>query len=127
MEALREGRRSAPGVAKPLLITPEPGAVYRDYTRHKVLVIALVAGAVLILAIVAMGLGSARLSPLEVLEILLGWGGQRSAQIVLNIRLPRVLAAILAGAGPGRDQHGDRSGGGLPADQALGLQRPLQP
>ena len=74
-------------------------AAYREYTRHRVLIIALVAGAALVLAVLAMGLGSARLSPLEVLRILAGGGDPRSAQIIINIRLPRVLAAATAGLG----------------------------
>jgi iron complex transport system permease protein len=78
---------------------PGSGAAYRGYTRRKVLVIALVAGAVLLLGVVAMGLGSARLSPLEVLGILAGGGNPRSAQVIINIRLPRVLAAAAAGVG----------------------------
>jgi iron complex transport system permease protein len=72
---------------------------YGEYTRRRVLVIALAAGAVLLLAVAAMGLGSARLSPFEVLGILAGRGDPRSAQIVINIRLPRVLAALAAGLG----------------------------
>jgi iron complex transport system permease protein len=80
-------------------LPPGSGAAYRKYTQRRVLVISLTAAAVLILAVTAMGLGSARLSPLKVLEILAGGGDPRSAQIVLNIRLPRVLAAITAGLG----------------------------
>ncbi len=74
-------------------------AAYRGYTRRKVLVIAAIALATVLLAIVAMALGSAKLSPLDVLKTLVGQGDQRSAQIIFHIRLPRVLAALIAGMG----------------------------
>ncbi len=73
-------------------------AAYRGYTRRKALVIAGLAVATVLLAMVALGLGSAKLSFLDVLKTLVGQGTQRSAQIVLHIRLPRVLAALIAGA-----------------------------
>ncbi|MBN2352639.1 MAG: iron ABC transporter permease [Spirochaetales bacterium] len=75
------------------------GAAYRKYGGRKVLLIALLGVALIAVAVVSLGLGSARLSPLKVVEIIFGGGDARSAQIVLGIRLPRVLAAIAAGLG----------------------------
>lgn len=72
---------------------------YRGYTRRKVLVIAAVSAATLILAIISMALGSAGVSPLEVLKALVGQADERTTQIVINIRLVRVLAALVAGVG----------------------------
>jgi iron complex transport system permease protein len=74
-------------------------SVYRKYARGKALVIASVAAAIPVLAITAMTLGSARISPLDVLYALMGQAGQRTAQIVIHIRLPRVLASMIAGMG----------------------------
>ncbi len=55
------------------------------------------------IAVVAMGVGAVRIEPLRVIAILLGQAsdGITEAQrvVVLNVRLPRVLLALLAGAG----------------------------
>ncbi|MBC7230798.1 MAG: iron ABC transporter permease [Actinobacteria bacterium] len=59
---------------------------------------ALVA-ATLALGVFAMTLGSADVSPLQVLRALTGQADQRTAQIVIHIRLVRVLAAVVAGIG----------------------------
>ena len=72
---------------------------YASYTRRKAAVIAGVAAATIVLGIFSMTLGSAGVSPLDVLKALLGKADQRTAQIVLHIRLVRVLAAVVAGAG----------------------------
>lgn len=70
---------------------------YHGYTHRKVLVILGVGGATVLLAIFAMALGSARVSPLDVLKALTGQADARTTQIVVNIRLIRVLAAVIAG------------------------------
>lgn len=75
------------------------GAEYRRYARRKMLVIGSIALATLALAIVAMGLGSADLSPGRVLRALVGLADERTAQIIIGIRLPRVVAALVAGMG----------------------------
>ncbi|NPV58651.1 MAG: iron ABC transporter permease [Actinobacteria bacterium] len=72
---------------------------YRVYTRRKVLFIAGVAVATLALGVFSMTLGSAGVTPLEVLKALVGQADQRTAQIVVHIRLVRVLAAVVAGIG----------------------------
>lgn len=75
------------------------GAAYRGYARRKSLFILLVVSATLALAVAAMTLGSAGLSPLQVIRALLGRADAATSQIVLHIRLPRVMAALLAGLG----------------------------
>ena len=72
---------------------------YRAYTRRKVLFIAGVTVATLALGVLSMTLGSAGISPLDVLKALVGQADQRTAQIVIHIRLVRVLAAVVAGIG----------------------------
>ncbi len=72
---------------------------YGAYTRRKTLLIAGLIVVTLLLGILAMALGSARLSVVEVMRALAGSGDQRTTQIVMNIRLPRVLAALVAGMG----------------------------
>ncbi len=81
------------------LIQRKTGTRYREYNRRKVLVMALAAAAVVLGSIVALGLGSASLSPIDVLEVLFGGGDRRSAQIIFHIRMPRVLASVIAGMG----------------------------
>ncbi|MGQ9476244.1 MAG: FecCD family ABC transporter permease [Actinomycetota bacterium] len=75
-----------------------PIIVYRRFARRKSLVILLVALGSVALAITALGLGSADLSPLEVIRALLGKADATASHIVIHIRLLRVLAALLAGA-----------------------------
>lgn len=72
---------------------------YRAHTQRKVTIIAAVAATTFALAILSMTLGSARVSPLDVLKALLGLADQRTTQIVVHIRLLRVLAAVVAGMG----------------------------
>ncbi len=79
-------------------VGPLVGA-YRAYTRRKALFIAGVIFATLALGVFSMTLGSAGVTPLEVLKALIGQADQRTAQIVIHIRLVRVLAAITAGIG----------------------------
>jgi iron complex transport system permease protein len=86
-------------LATDIIMKQNTVSVYREYTRRKVLVITAVSVAVLVLAIISMTLGSAKISPLDVLKALVGYGDQRTTQIVINIRLPRVLASMVAGMG----------------------------
>jgi iron complex transport system permease protein len=51
-----------------------------------------------VLALVSIGVGEFPLSPAEVWAALLGRGGEQAEFIVMGIRLPRVLTAILTGA-----------------------------
>ena len=54
----------------------------------------LLAGACL----VSLSVGASGLSPGQSLAALLGWGGDTARRIVLYVRLPRLLAALLAGS-----------------------------
>lgn len=73
---------------------------YAAYTRRKVVVTAALALAVIITGIYAVQAGSAGLTIGEVLRALSGAdGGGPASLIVWNIRMPRVIAAIVAGAG----------------------------
>lgn len=70
---------------------------YGGYIRHKRLVMTALVVVVCGLAIWSMGIGSLELSPAEVVA---GMFGQSSAQVntvVQNMRLPRVLTAVIAG------------------------------
>jgi ABC-type Fe3+-siderophore transport system permease subunit len=68
-------------------------------TRRLVSALALLGAMLLAVAVLAIFLGSARLSPLTVLRVLGGGTGADSTEhiVVLGLRLPRIAAAVLAG------------------------------
>lgn len=80
-----------------VLISPSAG--YEVYNRKKVFTISLVAVLTLIMAVFAVSAGSAGLTLGEVARALLGHAEESARIIVWNIRLPRVLSAIVAGLG----------------------------
>ncbi len=72
---------------------------YAAYTTRKKLIILLLMAATLAVALYAIARGSMNFSISEVVLALIGQGDPTSHAVVRNIRLPRVLAGILAGAG----------------------------
>jgi iron complex transport system permease protein len=75
-------------------------AVQQDTTRIK-LIIAGLALLTVGLAMVAINAGAADTNPLDVLRALLGKEMGKSSIVIWNIRLPRIIAGIVAGAGLG--------------------------
>lgn len=73
--------------------------VYQQYTGRKKAVFLLLALLTAVLAVVAINAGAAKLNPYQVLMTILGKGTGFSSVVIWNIRLPRVLAGIVAGAG----------------------------
>lgn len=65
--------------------------------RILLLLLILMAGA----ALVGLSVGSVPLTPGEILDVLLGGGEERHRVVILEIRLPRVLLALLAGGALG--------------------------
>lgn len=72
--------------------------VYNRYLRRKRTALAVVCAAAIVVALYAVGMGSIPISIPEVIRVLLGGGEEMARTAVLNIRLPRVAAAILVGA-----------------------------
>lgn len=72
---------------------------YAKFQRRKGLILLVLCVLVLFLALLGINAGAASLNPAEVLRTLLGLGGRNAALIIFHIRLPRVAAAIVAGAG----------------------------
>lgn len=72
---------------------------YLKYTGKKTMIITILALLIGVLGIFAICAGSADLTPGQVVMALLGRGGENSQIVIWNIRLPRVVAAIIAGAG----------------------------
>ena len=50
-------------------------------------------------ALVGLNSGAASMSPAEVLDVLLGGGDERQRTVIFDVRLPRVLLALLVGGG----------------------------
>ncbi|MEJ5186374.1 MAG: iron ABC transporter permease [Candidatus Geothermincolales bacterium] len=73
--------------------------VYRGFSRKKFLLVTAIFLGTLVLAAVAVTLGSAGLSLGDVIRALVGRAEEPIYRIVLHIRLPRVAAALLAGMG----------------------------
>lgn len=67
--------------------------------RKNTLVLMLLLAAVVIAAVVCLFVGSSSMSVGETLNAILGRGTNAHSRIIWNIRMPRVLAAVIAGAG----------------------------
>lgn len=67
--------------------------------RQNLLVILLMIAAVLALGIVCLFIGSSNMTIMDVVRAVFGQGSRAHNRIIWNIRMPRVLAAIVAGAG----------------------------
>ena len=74
-------------------------AAYHSSIRKKWLTLIVLLIAVLFLSLVSVNAGAASVSLLDVLKTLVGAGDERSFVVVWRIRMPRVAAAIVAGAG----------------------------
>ncbi len=73
--------------------------LYKQYTGRKSLILLGIAVLTLLVALFAVNAGSTDLNSYQVIKSILGRGNSVSDVVIWNIRLPRVLAAIIAGAG----------------------------
>ena len=67
--------------------------------RKNALIVTALAIILVLLAIGCLFVGSSRMSPEDALSALLGGGSGAQSRIIWKIRVPRVLAALIAGAG----------------------------
>lgn len=72
---------------------------YRQYIHKKYLLGLILGALIFIMAIFAINAGSANLSFKDTLMTLLGQGTKMTTAVVWRIRMPRIIAAIVAGAG----------------------------
>ncbi|SHF61143.1 iron complex transport system permease protein [Caldanaerobius fijiensis DSM 17918] len=72
---------------------------YNKYIKRKTLIIFLTFLFTIALSIYATNAGSAGISTYDVIKTLLGKGEERFRIIIWNIRMPRVLSAVIAGIG----------------------------
>ncbi|WP_350241578.1 FecCD family ABC transporter permease [Deinococcus sonorensis] len=73
-------------------------AAARSGTSRALLVGGVLAAVVAALGVLALGLGAVRTPPADVLQVLLGRGDALTRQLVLELRAPRIVVALLAGA-----------------------------
>ncbi|MFK4729773.1 iron ABC transporter permease [Agromyces mediolanus] len=95
MTAVRE--RSAEPGAVPTVELERLHAVRRSRRRRALLVVLVTAALGLAVALVAASLGAAAVSPDRVLAVLLGQGERVERFVVLELRLPRIVAALVVG------------------------------
>lgn len=76
-----------------------PAEAFQRQSRRKGLIILGLALLTLILAVIAINAGAANTNPLQVLRVLLHLETGTSSIVIWNIRLPRVIAGVVAGAG----------------------------
>ncbi len=74
---------------------------YKEYTAKKFLFIFLLIFLIIVFSIVALNIGSSGVNLLDFVKLLIGKGDDRLSLIVWQIRIPRVIGAILAGVGLG--------------------------
>lgn len=73
----------------------------RFTTRRGVLILLLMFLLMLAIAIISINSGKMNLSPLEVLNVILGRGTDKQNLIVFEFRLPRIILGVLVGIGMG--------------------------
>ena len=74
-----------------------PRDAYAGYIRRKRLVLVVLFVAAVGIAVFSMTMGSLQIAPADVVRAVFGQGDVRTVAAVQNIRLPRVLTAIVAG------------------------------
>lgn len=71
---------------------------YESYIRYKYLVLIILVALCVFFSLLSLSWGSSNLSIVDVAKTLIGQGDSRSQAIVLKIRLPRIVTAIVSGA-----------------------------
>ena len=74
-------------------------AAYLDQVRYKLLLFGLLLCAIAVVSIYAIAVGAYYIPFKEVLDTLIGNGDKTTRVVISNIRMPRVIAAILCGWG----------------------------
>ena len=72
---------------------------YTQYIKRKWLVLLFLGLAVFIMSVVSINAGSSAINPWEVIKTFFGFGGEKATLVIWHIRMPRIITAIVAGAG----------------------------
>ena len=71
---------------------------YQKHVHKKRLVLVIAAVATVLIALYAAGVGSIHITVGEILKTIFGYGSAQAQTVIMGIRLPRVIAALLVGA-----------------------------
>ncbi len=74
-------------------------ALYRSYVKSKIIFLAATGVLLMLLVVISAAAGTIRIPLREVLSALLRLDASGAGRIVWEVRMPRILAALLAGAG----------------------------
>ena len=94
---MQEEKLTEKGSASPRAQADGIEGAYIGYIRHKRLVMVVLAVVVCGFAVWSMGIGSLNLSPADVVAGIFGQADIQTNTVVQNMRLPRVLTAVIAG------------------------------
>ena len=72
---------------------------YQRFTVRKQLILAGLLFLIAVMSVLAVNAGSMNLNPWQIIQSVLGYGNDASHLVIWQIRLPRIMAAIIAGAG----------------------------
>ncbi len=72
---------------------------YAEYIRRKWLVLLILALAVFFMSVISVNAGSSSINVWEVIKAFFGLGSEKAALVIWQIRMPRIITAIIAGAG----------------------------
>lgn len=73
--------------------------IYKKHTKRKLFVSLILLVLVFLVSIIAINAGSMNLSPFEIIKSIMKKGTDTTHAVIWQIRLPRIIAAITAGAG----------------------------
>jgi iron complex transport system permease protein len=72
---------------------------YHRHIRFKWLLLCALAVSTFLLMLICVNAGTAKINPMQVLKTILGGGGEKDRIVIWRIRMPRVVSALVAGAG----------------------------
>jgi iron complex transport system permease protein len=72
---------------------------YTQYIKRKWLILLFLVLAVFIMSVVSINAGSSSINPWEVIKAIFGFGNEKATLVIWQIRMPRIITAIVAGAG----------------------------
>lgn len=100
MDVIMTDVKSSPGSLKENIIEADGGIrAYHKAIKRKWGILAAFLAVVLLSMILSVNAGATSMPPLEVLKTIFGAGEERAFVVVWRLRMPRVVAAVVAGAG----------------------------
>ncbi len=72
---------------------------YTAFVRRKWLVLLLLVLAVFVMSVISVNAGSSSINVWEVIKTFFGLGSEKASLVIWHIRMPRIITAIVAGAG----------------------------